>query len=316
MYFLGIETGGSKSTGVLTDTVGSEVRVHNGPPGNISVLGQKAWTKILKGILDELLSARELKAVQSATLGVAGAGRAAEKQALRDSAKALGLKEVCVMTDAELFHYSVHGDESGMVLIAGTGSVCLAREKGGVYRQFGGWGYLLGDEGSGYALGRAAIRVALAESAESRGHCALTQAVFNHYGVSTPSDLVTAVFSSANPQKMIASSARLVCDYALQDDATALECIHRTAESLQRLCVAATTALSKSGKPFRIGFGGGLLHDNSPVKQALEHLLSTDYRPVATSRLPAVAGVMRALLESGHAVPDLFLERVEHLASG
>jgi len=313
IYFLGIETGGTKSMGVLTDLAGSDVRVQSGPPGNISVLGQDVWVRNMKGLLDALLEGDNPQKIEWATLGVAGAGRTCQRRAAEAGVGELGLTHVSVMTDAELFHYSVHGNEPGMSLLAGTGAICLVSDDGVQHRQFGGWGYLLGDEGSGYDLGRKCIRLALSDFEQGRLPSHLTQALLSFYGLSEPDELVTAIFSSENPQQMISSSARLVCEHAAKGDATAQQCVNEAAEALRGLCDSARKTQCNVDAPLNIALAGSLLKNGSPVRQALERLLSDDTRYVTAGHLPAVAAVLHAFFSSGHPIPKSFMERTEQL---
>ena len=86
------------------------------------------------------------------------------------------------------------GDEPGVVIVAGTGSIAYGRNARGEAARAGGWGYVLGDEGSGYWIGRLALR-AVVRQADGRGAAtALTPRMLAHFGVSRPQDLIHEVY--------------------------------------------------------------------------------------------------------------------------
>ena len=145
-YYVGIDSGGSRIRGVLCNFEASILRIEVGGPGNISVLGKTAFTRNLQGVVTSLLGEDSVSQVQSAAVGVAGAGREREKKRAAEVIEALGLSRCRVISDAELLHYSFYGNGDGILVSSGTGSFCIFRNKKGQLEQVGGWGYLLGDE--------------------------------------------------------------------------------------------------------------------------------------------------------------------------
>src|SRR5690606_5383094 len=100
--------------------------------------------------------------------GLAGVGNRAEREVVeRTLASARLAERVCVISDGETALYGAFAGGPGILLIAGTGSVGYARGEDGRVERCGGWGMLVGDEGSGFGLGRAGLRAAL-RSADGR----------------------------------------------------------------------------------------------------------------------------------------------------
>ena len=97
------------------------------------------------------------------------AGCADLRQRVRESfIKRIGVKNVLVLTDAEIALYATTFGKSGLVVIAGTGSVCLGKNDAGKIAISGGWGPLAGDEGGGVGIAREALH-AVAKASDGRG---------------------------------------------------------------------------------------------------------------------------------------------------
>jgi len=136
----------------------------------------------------------------------------------------------------------------------------------------GGWGYLLGDEGSAYAVGREALR-AVGHAADGHGRpTALTATVSAHLRLAQPRDLITAVYQSASPRTTIADLAPLVAEAARAGDAVATEILAETARALATAAVALARRLDlPSGAPV-VGVGG-MLGAGPAFREALDAAL-------------------------------------------
>ncbi|MFQ5751787.1 MAG: BadF/BadG/BcrA/BcrD ATPase family protein [bacterium] len=125
MYYLSIEAGGTKTTGILSDLRGQTVRTKKAGAGNIAVLKQNSVLKLLKELVYGLLEGEDVAKIEGATFAFAGAGRAEEKGIAQKIISEIGIKNFSVMSDAELLYYAIHGEGQGILLEAGTGSVCI-----------------------------------------------------------------------------------------------------------------------------------------------------------------------------------------------
>ena len=152
------------------------------------------------------------------------------------------------------------GHTEGIAVIAGTGSVAWGVNASGHGTRAGGWGYLLGDEGSGYWLGREAVRHVLRD-AQHRGASDVTpaeddrfaRAVLGHAGVDTPTELIAA-FHDRPDRTHWAGLARTVIELAPHDDA-ARELVSAAAAHLAELSI---TVARNLGEPLPVVMGGGL----------------------------------------------------------
>src|SRR5207237_9144432 len=113
----------------------------------------------------------------------------------------LGINSVEVVTDAEIALYGATGGAPGLVLIAGTGSICCGRNARGKRVCAGGWGPLAGDEGGGSWLARRALQ-AVAQASDGRGpDTALSQAACAYFKVAAPDDRGFRIYAPRMPNE-------------------------------------------------------------------------------------------------------------------
>lgn len=178
-YFLGIDGGGTGCRAAIADAQGRIIGQGAAGPANISVETEGACANILaaaraaldeagRGHLDEL----------TAVLGLAGANVTAAARSLQAM---LPFRKARIVTDAVTAATGALGGEDGIVVAMGTGSV-LAVQLGGEMRQYGGRGFVLGDEGSGAVLGRALLAEALRAEDGFTPMSPLLQAVLDELG--------------------------------------------------------------------------------------------------------------------------------------
>ena len=124
-------------------------------------------TTIAEVVRSALAAAGRLRC-DALVVGAAGAGRETEREELRLALRGEGFAErIAVTTDIEIALVAAFGDGPGIVLTSGTGSVSVARDPGGGLHRCGGYGWQMGDEGSGYAIGRGALG-AVSRAADGR----------------------------------------------------------------------------------------------------------------------------------------------------
>lgn len=157
---IGVDGGGSGCRVAVADAAGTVLARAEGGPANIATDPEGAARSILacaETAFREAAGSSALMREARAGLGLAGANARGAAERL---AAALPFARCRVETDAMTAARGALGPEDGILAAIGTGSV-FVRQKAGELRQFGGWGIVLGDEGSGARLGRAALRRAL-----------------------------------------------------------------------------------------------------------------------------------------------------------
>ena len=148
-YILGVDGGGTKTTAILYNDKMEVLGHFLGGPMNLQVVSEEK----IKDVFQKMLNHFNLKAENiKIGVGAAGAGRLEDVKKLESILKDIGFKKYRVSSDAHIGLLAIHGKNSGMMIISGTGSIGFAIKDSALYRK-GGWGHLLGDEGSGYFMG-------------------------------------------------------------------------------------------------------------------------------------------------------------------
>lgn len=262
-YLIGLDIGGSTSRGVLFHN-GRSIRRSDAGSSNTQNVSARSAIEALHAVLTSLDA-------PPGTPVLAGAGGV---DTPHDAARLESLIRQTGAVAAETFVRAVHdtrlvlaagGHTTGVALIAGTGSVAWGVDAAGTQARAGGWGHLLGDEGSGYWMGREAVRCLLrgAQQLAPEPLDDFDHAVLNHAGAQTPVELIEAFHSHPNRTHW-AQLAEIVTRYASGGHARAQQQVGCAAEQLFTLVTQVTDQLQG---PLPIVMSGGLSH--SAVGQAL-----------------------------------------------
>jgi N-acetylmuramic acid 6-phosphate etherase len=297
--FLGVDGGGTQTTALLADENGTVIGRGRAGPSNLSAVGTDKALAALDTAIDAAFAAARLsrQRVIAACLGVAGAARPEEQAILRAWTNRVQLAETLELTtDAALLLAAGTPENWGVALIAGTGSMALGRTRDGRSARAGGWGYLFGDEGSGYRLVLAALE-AVARAADGRGpETGLTQAFLGRLQLRQPQELVSAIYRGGWDRTALADLAPLVFAQADAGDAVAGRICDKAAGQIAALVAAVTRQLGMQGKVPLALAGGCLLASATYQQQVLRALagLAVDPAAVTTVTEPAVGALCMA----------------------
>ena len=188
------------------------------------------------------------------------------------------------------------------MVIAGTGSIAYGRNARDEAARAGGWGYVLGDEGSGYWIGRHALRAVVRES-DGRGHAtAMTPLVLAHFGATRPDDLVHAIYDGALRPSAIAAVARAVQAAADDGDELALQILTVGARELASSARAVISRLGLRDEAFDVVLSGGVMQAVPRLAAEVEAQvtqLAPRCRVQRLQREPAHGAVALAVAEAG-----------------
>jgi N-acetylglucosamine kinase-like BadF-type ATPase len=268
-FVVGVDGGGTSTRAVILDDNGAEV-------ARAECAGAVATAGVPGDAASAVADAVRLAAVQGGVTlpvralwaGLAGAGREATRDAVTAALSRVGLAQsIEVSTDVEAALHDAFADGSGVMLIAGTGSIACARDENGVTHRVGGWGQHIGDEGSGYWIGTEALR-RVARAEDGRGSATmLREFVLEALGLRDPTELVAWVASASKAE--VAALVPDVARAASAGDARAGKILERAVESLAH---HVTTVVERSGpwsEQPRLALGGGLIRGRGPVRAAL-----------------------------------------------
>ncbi|MGX5358642.1 N-acetylglucosamine kinase [Kocuria sp. KH4] len=256
---IGLDIGGSKTHGLRAEG-GTVAREAFGGSANVQNVSRDAAASVLAQVLAELGAAD----ADTVVAGAGGVDTAADAQALRGLiAPHAGRARVVVVHDTRLV-LAAGGCDTGIAVIAGTGSAAWGAAPDGRQARAGGWGHLLGDEGSGYWLGRELVRRALARHDSGRVPDALDRAVLDRCGLAEPGGLIER-FHTLPERKFWADLSR-VAFAAAPGDEDAMLLVDRTADALAELAAAVSRRLELAGP---VVVGGGLAVHQPLLRQRL-----------------------------------------------
>lgn len=208
---------------------------------------------------------------------LAGARREIEQGAVRAHLEAAQLAgRILVVTDAEAALHDAFGGSAGILLIGGTGSVAWGRAEDGRTARVGGWGHLLGDEGSAYAVGLAALRSVVRVHDGRAPASRLHARVLEHTGSGAATDLVSWTVHATKAE--IAALSRVVAAEAAAGDARAAAIIAEAVAALVELAGALHERLAPWTRAAEIAVTGGLADAEGPLHTQLVAALGADAR--------------------------------------
>jgi N-acetylmuramic acid 6-phosphate etherase len=300
---LGIDGGGTHTVALLaaptTDSWKLLGRGESGPSNFQAIGTERAFRAIDQAVDNACRSAGVPRGpVETAWLGLAGTGRPEDQDLVRRWALGSQLAvHVEVSTDAALLLAAGTPDGWGVAVVAGTGSIAVARAPDGRTSRAGGWGYLLGDEGSGYALGLAALQ-AIGRAADGREReTLLSKLLFDRLGLNRPEELVATIYQSRLDRPAIAALAPLVIETADLGDEAARAIVQQGAEQLA-LAIATSARQINLTSPLPLALAGGLLLASASYRERLLSALSALgvlVNPMTMVREPADGAIRLAL---------------------
>lgn len=271
--YLGVDGGGTKTHAVLIDENCKVVSQGFGGASNPLRVGIEVATSNIFKALTEACDRgdRSRGDIVAATMGLAGVRRADLRDRIREGLiKQLRLKNLEVITDAEIALYGATLGKAGLVVIAGTGSVCIGQDEKGNRAVAGGWGPLAGDEGGGAGIARRALQ-AIAKASDGRARpTKLTDAAIEYFRAASPEDLVVAIYAPQVDNAKIAGFAKYVVETAQASDATAKEVIAEAGIELAASANAVIKSLKLENKKFPIGYVGGIFKAGKLLTDSLK----------------------------------------------
>lgn len=315
--FAGFDGGGSKTACVLCGEDGELLGTGLGGPSNYLYCGRE---QAAASVRDALESAFRAAGIQPCTLDTAYMASASIR--MLNGAAHVPFFRTCIDADNVLCESDVYPiwfgaarERPAAVSIVGTGSITYVCRPG-AYTCSGGWGPLLGDEGSGYDIGLAALRkvARMSDGREEPDHM-LINAILLRFGASSARDLIRAV-ETGDRRSSVAGAAKVVSQLAGQGCACAVELLENAAEEIAR-AVAAACRRDGGTEPIPLILSGGLVENGRPmfslVAQAIPKYVGriSEVRPVSPA--PSVSAAALALHNRGL---DVAAERLLNLSGG
>src|SRR5512134_857167 len=210
IYVLGIDAGGTKTVCQLADTSGTLIAEARGGGANLQAAGELQVEKVLHDVMAEAIGPRDIIPA-AICLGIAGVDRPEDSLVVEGIMRRIGAHaRTIVVNDALVALEAGAPGAPGVVIISGTGSIAYGRNAQNEGARAGGWGHVLGDEGSGFWIGRAALRAVLREADQRGPKTALTPLLLRHFGVAQAQNLLHEVYHTNLKPSAIGSLAECV----------------------------------------------------------------------------------------------------------
>lgn len=284
---LGLDGGGTKSVCVLMDDTSQVLGRGEAGPSNYQSIGKKAAFFSIQSAIAQAIASRGEVNVEAICLGLAGVDRPADIQVghsfveqlrLSDSGPirwALQPSNVVICNDALIALVGGLGHAIGIVAIAGTGSIIFGQNSQGCTKRVGGWGNILGDEGSAYSIAVQGMQAAL-RGYDGRGlPTSLQERLIGHLGLKSIEDLIEVVYRQGWKVKEIAALAPIVDESAASGDKVSLRIIEDAVKELVQATQVVIDAIFSSDEVFEVVTTGSVWHGQSKIRERFEALMVT-----------------------------------------
>jgi len=305
---LGIDGGGSKTVAWLAVRAGGEAPevIGRGTAGGSNP--QAAGFPAALENLDRAVAAAFADAgvtprpVAAAVVALAGCDRDEDREALgRWAADRRLARRFRAVHDAVPVLAAGTPEGWGVALISGTGSFAFGQDAQGRSARSGGWGYLLGDEGSAYAIALAGLRAAVRTADGRAAPTRLLPTILQKLDLQRPEQLIPAVYQPEPDRAAIAGLAQLVLKTAEAGDAAAAEIVGQAARELAAMAAAVARRLDLAPGPFPLALAGSLLLGSEMLQSSLvTELTKLGLQAGPVGRVPEpVAGAVALALKEG-----------------
>ncbi|MGE5594248.1 MAG: N-acetylglucosamine kinase [Betaproteobacteria bacterium] len=312
-----IDAGGTKTDCMVGTERGEVLARAWAGPANLQISGPQGMKA---EILAAIAKARtQLPAGDEAFdvvfVGAAGVARPGDREEVTALLQETGVaNKVVVDNDAAIALAGGTLGQPGVVVIAGTGSMAFGVNARGERARAGGWGYILGDEGSAYDIGRQAL-ASVVRASDGRGEpTTLCDAVMQHFKITSPDDLVGLAYRKGLARTDIAGVAVLVAEAARKGDRVARCILRRAGAELGLAAASVVRALGMENEAVLCVTSGGVFGAGELVRRALARELAktSPASEVVEARFPPVVGAyLLGIQEVGCRITGRVLENIE-----
>ena len=272
-YYIGIDGGGTKTKCVLADeNLKIKFETQSGP-SHFLTIGTDIVSETIVSLVETCLKSNNISPQQlsSVVLGTTGAGRSTDAKKLEKAVynlakeKNIVLPDFRVVSDARIALEGAFSGKPGSILIAGTGSIMFGKDRNGEIHRVGGFGRLIGDEGSGLTLGRRGLNI-VAKSFDGRvKETILAKMIKEKFNITNQSELITKVY---NNEIKIQHVAPLVMEAAIQGDNLCNDILEKESDELLLHIVAMNKKLKED--KMKVVFIGGTITNENIYSQMLK----------------------------------------------
>jgi len=277
-YIIGIDGGATKTTAVLSDISGNILAELTSGPGNFLIIGIDNAARTISELILDICNQAEVSSqnVEVICIGLTGAGRESDAERMKNGLiefwngrYSTSLKNLIVTSDARIALEGAFAGNPGIILIAGTGSIMFAKDRNEEIHRVGGFGRFIGDEGSGYSIGRCGLS-ALGKFFDGRiPETKLSDLIAQNFSITSGEELIKAVYRENFD---LAAAAPLVIQCAEDGDEVCREILRKEADEL--VCHVKAIKNKIKLKNVSVAFIGGLISsENYYVKLLRKNIM-------------------------------------------
>src|SRR2546423_1021910 len=298
-WVAGVDGGGTGTRAVVLDQSQRVIGEGGSGPSNPVQLGIATAATNVREAVDKACAEAGIRRgdIAMATVGLAGVRRNDIRDRTREKISDClkEIKTIELMTDGEIALYGATDGEPGLVVIAGTGSICCGRNRQGRHVCAGGWGPIVGDEGGASGIARKAWQ-AVAHASDGRGpKTLLTHAALNYFNVATADDLSTAIYSPTMTNDRLAGFGREVMRAARNGDEVAKDIFREAGRELANTATAVIKKLRMENEEFPVAYVGGVYGAGelvlAPMREGIKRVAKRAY--LAQPLFPPVVAAAR-----------------------
>jgi N-acetylglucosamine kinase-like BadF-type ATPase len=300
--FLGVDGGQSSTTALIGDETGRVLgEGHGGPCNHIGAAEGRA--KLVRAVTECVSKACEQAHLdpqqahyEAACFGMSGGPD--DKESLL--AEILPAGKLIVTHDGLIALSGATAGDAGIIAIAGTGSFAFGRNAAGQSARAGGWGYIFGDEGSGFDITRQALRAALRFEEGWGPPTALRETLLEASGAADANGALHLFYTREFPRSRVATFARLVDQAAMLGDRVAIDILNNAAQQLASLVASIRRQLWKETETARVAYIGGVFQSKLVLERFCQLVEMQDgNRCQAPEYGPAAGALLEAYRAAG-----------------
>ncbi|GAA0076988.1 BadF/BadG/BcrA/BcrD ATPase family protein [Clostridium sp. CTA-5] len=266
-YIIGVDGGGTKTEASAYSSDGKAIMTSIKGFANLLNNKEKALENIV-GSIKEIVEKLGYEGLNGVYLGIAGVEVGDNSKVIKDAVKEKLNIDCIVMNDAEIALKAMLKGKDGILVIAGTGSVAFG-VKDNINVKCGGWGNLLGDEGSGYKIAIESIKRMISEEEYSLEQSELSKRILENLKISSVNEITKFVYSSTKDE--IASLTKIVARLAEEGDIIASKILIDEARSFGKTVENVYKKLNFES--CSIALVGGVIRKAKVFRKAFEEYL-------------------------------------------
>lgn len=316
---IGLDGGGTKTTGMVVDEQGKILSEAIVGPTNPNSSDYEAIKKELEKLFYYLKLKKPLTNADIVFAGISGVESGGKKDWFLTLLREITGEgpTIIVDNDAITALYSETKGKPGIVSISGTGSISFGINDKEERARVGGWGYLIQDNSSGFAIGKRLLNYVFEQYDKGHAPCELTKAVLLHFGVAAMSEIVSQVYELRKTRDRVASLGSMVIAFSNKGNQLCVDILQEAAASMLKEIHTLYEKLHQgrmSDERFPIVLTGGIIGHSHIMQSFLREEAAKRKYPFAFTlpSLPPIAGTIYSVIKNGeHEVAPTFTEVFE-----